>query len=326
MTNRFRPALAALCLLAAISAMAGNARGAEKIPVVASFSILADLIAQVGGERVAVSALVGANADAHEFQPTPSDVRRLAGARLVVVNGMGFEGWMDRLARNANYKGTVSVASEGVKQRLERDDGPQRDAAGGHRHGHGDKHGHGGGDGGGGQIDPHAWQNPMNAAIYVRNIAAALSALDPAGAADYQRNARRYQAELSALDDWARSRLATIAADRRVVITSHDAFGYFADHYGVRFLAPQGVSTDSQPGARAVGMLVRQIRQQRIKAVFVENMTNPALLAQLARDTGVSPGAPLYADALSAGDGPAPTYLRMMRYNVDRLMEGLKKN
>lgn len=290
-------AIATLLCLAAGATSLANA--AEPIAVVTSFSLLGDIVAQVGGDRVRVSNLVGADADAHEFQPTPADVKAISRARLVVVNGLGFEGWIERLVRNAGYKGPTVVASTGVA--------PRRIA-------------------GKSRNDPHVWQDPRNVAIYVRNIEEALVKLDPQGAAAYQANANRYRQQLDEFDDWAMAQFESVGPARRVAITSHDAFGYLGDRYGIRFLSPQGLSTASEASARDVAMLVRQIRREKIRAVFMENMSSPALIEQLARDTGVRLGAPLYSDALSTAAGPAPTYLKMMRYNVEALMKGLQQN
>lgn len=296
-------------LLALLLAGAGPASAAEPIPVVASFSLLGDIVTQVGGDRVRVSTLVGADADAHEFQPTPADVKTIAGARLVVINGLGFEGWIERLVRNAAYKGPLLVVSKDVVTRKIAGTSAKTSAGTGKP-----------------RSDPHIWQDPLNVAIEVRNIEEALVRLDPLGAPVYKANAERYRQALEEFDDWARAQFETVGPARRVAITSHDAFGYLGDHYGVRFLSPQGLSTASEASARDVAMLVRQIKRERIKAVFMENMSNPVLIEQLARDTGVKLGAPLYADALSKPSGPAPTYLKMMRYNVEALMKGLQQN
>jgi zinc/manganese transport system substrate-binding protein len=295
--NRFR----LLALITSMFVLIGTAHAADKLDVVASFSILGDVVSQVGGDRVHVSTLVGPDADAHVFQPSPNDAKAVAHANLIVVNGLGFEGWIDRLIRNANYKGRIVVASQGVTARhLPGDDKDK--------------------------TDPHAWQDPTNVAIYVRNIADGLSRLDPAGASIYQSNATHYLQALTEVDVWAGKQFAQIPPKKRIVITSHDAFGYFGAHYGIRFLAPQGISTESEASAMDVARLVRQIKLGRIRAVYMENMTNPALIEQLARETGVTLGAPLYADALSLPQGKAPTYLDMMRYNVTQLLVGLRQN
>lgn len=291
-------------LMIASLAMCSSALAAEKIPVVASFSILGDIVGVVGGERVAVSTLVGPDQDAHVFEPTPADVKAIARAQLVVINGLGFEGWMERLTGAAGYRGSLVVASAGVATR-------QRPGIGAHA---------------AARPDPHAWQDPSNAMIYTRNIVAALSKLDPAGSSQYQANGERYLRALADLDRWAQAQFAVLSDRQRSVITSHDAFEYFAAHYGLRFLAAQGVSTESDASARNIAALIRQIRQQDIKAVFFENMSNPQLLRQLSRDAGVTPGGKLYADALSAPGGPAPTYLRMMRYNIAQILASLRRS
>lgn len=282
---------------------------AEPIPVVASFSVLGDLLRVVGGDRVSVSTLVGPDQDAHAFTPKPADAKAIVQSRLLVINGLGFEPWAQKLAKSAGYKGETVVASKGVKPLLMAEEKGHKGK--GHQHD---------------EADPHAWQNPNNVVLYARNIAAALAKVDPAGAAIYQANAAAYVKELQTLDAWAKAQFAVIAADKRKVITSHDAFGYLAAQYQIRFLAPQGVSTDAEPSAREVAQLIRQIQREKIRAVFVENMSNPRLLAQLARDTGVTVGAALYSDALSAAGGPADSYLKLMRHNVTQLAAGMRAN
>ncbi len=292
--------LAALALCTA--ATAGLA--ADKLPVVASFSILGDLVRVVGGDRVTVTTLVGPDEDAHVFEPKPLDAKNILQTRLLVTNGLGFEPWAEKLAKSAGYRGQSLVASQGVKPR-------SLPAEKGQRHA---------------ETDPHAWQDPTNVVRYVRNIAAALSQADPAGAAGFQSNSEAYVKELQTLDSWAKAQFAAIPADKRKVITSHDAFGYFGAHYQVRFLGPQGVSTEAEPSAREVAQLIQQIRREKIKAVFVENMSNPKLLAQLSKDAGVTPGPTLYVDALSAPGGPADSYLKLMRHNVAQLVRGMQLN
>ena len=289
----------------ALSLLGAPAYAADKVPVTASFSILGDLVHAVGGERVAVTTLVGPNEDAHVFEPKPQDAKALLNSRLLVTNGLGFEPWASKLARSANYKGEVVVASKDVKTRQVSD---------------GKKHaGHGG-------TDPHAWQNPNNVVLYVRNIAAGLAKADPDGAAFYQANAESYVKELVALDTWAKAQFDAIPLDQRKVITSHDAFGYLAAHYGVQFLAPQGVNTEAEPSAKHVAQLIAQIKREKIRAVFVENMSSPKLVAQLSKDSGITVGANLYADALSAKGQSGPTYLEMMRHNVTHLVAGMTQN
>jgi zinc/manganese transport system substrate-binding protein len=279
------------------------------LPVVASFSILGDLAKVVGGERVRVTTLVGPDEDAHAFEPRPADAKAIAQTRLLLINGLGFELWAQKLAQSAGYKGHIVVASEGVKANALAEETTHSSQGSSHS---------------ASQIDPHAWQNPANVVLYVRNIAAGLAKADPAGAPIYQANAAAYVKELQALDAWASTQFAAIPAAKRKVITSHDAFGYFAAHYQIEFLAPQGVSSDAQPSARQVALLIRQIQREKIRAVFLENMSDPKLLIQLSKDAGVKPGAALYSDALSRPDKPGATYLQMMRHNVTQLAAGMK--
>lgn len=300
-------------LLASVTAFAllgSHAHAAEKLPVTASFSILGDLVRVVGGDRVAVTTLVGANEDAHVFEAKPSDAKTLLASKLVVLNGLGFEPWAGKLLKSSGYQGETVTAAKGVKARAMQED-KGHGAHAGHAHE---------------ETDPHAWQNSNNVALYVRNIAAGLAKVDAAGAATYQANAEAYVKELQALDAWAQAQIATIPADKRKVITSHDAFGYFAAQYGVKFLAPQGVNTEAEPSAKQVAQLIKQIQREKIRAVFVENMSNPKLIAQLSKDAGATLGASLYADALSTADQPGATYLQMMRHNVTQLVAGMKRN
>lgn len=298
--QKFIPPLAALALCAA----AATSHAADKLPVLASFSILGDLVRVVGGNRVAVTTLVGPDEDAHVFEPKPLDAKNILQTKLLVTNGLGFEPWAQKLVKSAGYKGRSVVASQGVKPRT-------LPAEKGHSHT---------------ETDPHAWQDPIHVVIYVRNIAAALSQLDPAGASSYQANSEAYIKELQTLDAWAKEQFAAIPAGKRKVITSHDAFGYFGAHYQVSFLAPQGISTESEPSAKEVAQLIKQIQREKIKAVFFENMSNPKLLAQLSKDAGVTPGPALYVDALSKPGGPADSYLKLMRHNVTQLVAGIRQN
>ncbi len=273
----------------------------EPVRVVATFSILGDLVRQVGGDRVAVSTLVGPNGDAHSFVPAPADAQAVASARLVVVNGLGFEGWIDRLIKASGTKATVIVASKGVVPIEEEEDG--------HGHGH--------------AVDPHAWQNVANTKIYIANIRDGLESVDPAGKAAYQANATAYLAKLDALDAEVRAAIAGIPEARRRIVTTHDAFGYFARAYGMRFLAPQGVSSQSEATARDVAAIVRQVRRDKIPAVFLENVSDPRLMQQIARESGAKAGGRVFSDALSEPAGPAPTYLEMMHHNVKEFAAAL---
>ncbi len=289
------------------------APAAEPVAVTASFSILGDLVSVVGGPRVKVTTLVGPDQDAHSFEPRPTDAKTLLTTQLLVTNGLGFEPWADKLAKAAGYKGDKVVATTGLKG-LTPAPAPGADKHKGHS-----GHSHG-------TIDPHAWQDPHNVVIYVRNIAAGLTRVDPAGAATYRTNADAYIKELQALDTWAQAQFAGLTPAQRKVITSHDAFGYLGARYQIQFLAPQGVNTDVEPSAKQVAQLIRQIQREKIRAVFVENMSNPRLMAQLSRDAGVTVGVALYSDALSRAGQPGATYLQLMRHNVSQIAAGMKLN
>lgn len=273
----------------------------EKLPVVASFSILGDFVREVGGERVAVTTLVGPDGDAHVYSPTPADAKTVAGAKLVVVNGLKFEGWLTRLVKSSGTKATVATATTGITPLKMADD---------HGHGHGGE-------------DPHAWQSVANAKLYVGNVRDALIAADPAGKASYEANAAAYQTKLDALEAEIKAAVARIPADRRKAITSHDAFGYFVKAYGIEFIAPQGVSTEAEASARDVGRIIRQIKAEKVPAVFLENITNPRLAEQIAKESGAKIGGRLYSDALSAADGPAGTYIAMMKHNISQIEKAL---
>lgn len=273
---------------------------AAPLEVVASFSILGDLVRQVGGERVQVSPLVGPGEDAHGYQARPSDARKVKAAGLVVANGLGFDPWLERLARSAGYQGPLVVASQDALS-LEMPGPPGHNHAG---------------------LDPHAWQDVGQARRYAATLAAALAQADPAGAAYYRQRAAAYDAELAALDQEIRQAVAALPPERRLVVTNHDAFGYFARAYGIRFLAPVGLSSNAEPTAGGVANLIRQIRQVRAPAIFMENISDPRLLERIQRETGARAGGVLHSDAL-APSPPAHTYVGMMRENLRVLMAAL---
>lgn len=284
-----------------------HAQTVAPIKAVASFSILGDLVRQVGGDRVAVAVLVGPGSDAHVFQPTPSQARLVGQAQIVFSNGLGFEGWMSRLLGTASYKGRHVVASRGI-QAIHTEEAGENPHAG-HQHE---------------KTDPHAWQSVPNAMVYVGNIVKGLCEADAAGCDSYRRNAVAYNAQLKALDTDIRATWAVIPATQRKVITSHDAFGYYAHAYGVKFLAPQGINTDSEASAKGVAQLVRQIKQEQIKALFVESISDPRLIAQIGRETGVKPAGELFSDSLSDAQGPAASYVAMMRANTTALTQAIQ--
>ena len=282
------------------------ARAQDKLPVVASFSILGDFVKQVGGDRVSVTTLVGANGDAHVYSPTPADAKAMAAAKLIVVNGLKFEGWMTRLIKSSGAKATIATATTGIAP-LKGDD--DHDAKKGHGHDH--------------DVDPHAWQSVANAKVYVANIRDALVKADPAGKDAYETNATRYLAQLDVVEGEIRAAVARIPADRRKAITSHDAFGYFVKAYGIAFIAPQGVSTEAEASAKDVARIIRQVKAEKVPAVFLENVTNPRLVEQIARESGAKIGGRIYSDALSDAAGPAGTYIAMMKHNISEIEKAL---
>ncbi|RJG12767.1 metal ABC transporter substrate-binding protein [Pseudomonas cavernicola] len=270
---------------------------AEKLKVVTSFSILADMTAHIGGEHIQLSNMVGADADAHTYEPTPDDAKALLKADVVIENGLGFEPWLDRLIASTASKAKLVVASRGVLPRAL--------------------------DQGGQSIpDPHAWNNLANAELYVNNIAKALSSADPAHAQDYSQNSQAYLQKIYPLLALAKQQLGNLPAGSRNIVTSHDAFGYLGQAYGIRFIAPQGLSTESEPSAAEVAGLIRQVRQQHIKAVFVENIKDSRLLEQIAQESGAQIGGTLYSDAL-ATSGPASSFIGLFEHNLKTLHQAL---
>ena len=280
---------------------------AAPMPVVASFSILGDITQQIGGERVAVQILVGADQDAHVHQLNSGDIRKIRAAKLVLVNGLGFE--KAELARAVKQsKVPMAVASQGIKPMAAADD---------HDHGHGGhNHDHG-------TDDPHVWNDPVLMQTYAQNVANALIKADPAGKSHYQQRLKNYQAELSRLNTWAAQSFNAIPATQRKVLTGHDAFGYLGKRYHIQFIAPQGVNTAAEPSARQVAAIIRQIKQQGIKAVFSENIKDSRMVERIAKETGVKVQGKLYSDALSKA-APANTYVGMFRHNVTALSNAMK--
>jgi zinc/manganese transport system substrate-binding protein len=280
------------------SAWQAKAQAPDKLPVVATFSVLADFARNVGGDRIEVVALVGPDGDTHVYQPKPADAKELGAARLIVVNGLGLEGWIDRLIKASGAEAPVIVATKGINPQKMREEG---------RVG----------------LDPHAWQSIADAKIYVANIRDGLIAADPEGAAAYRANADNYLGKLDALEAEVKREIAKIPPGRRQIITTHDAFGYFGTAYGFRFIAPEGVSTETEASARDVAKIIRQIKAQKIPAVFLENVTDPRLARSIAAESGATVGGTLYSDALSPPDGPASTYIDMMRNNIRELSAAL---
>lgn len=278
--------------------LTASAQAADKVKAVASFSILGDMVKQVGGDRVEVTTLVGPDGDAHVYEPTPADAKNLAAANILFVNGLGFEGWMDRLEKSSGFNGKTVVASTGVTSRQMVEDDKKI-------------------------TDPHAWQSLENGKLYVANIRDGLIAADPEGKAEYEANAAKYLDALTQEDEAVKAAMANLPPERRKIITTHDAFGYFGAAYGLEVIAPEGVSTESEASAKDVAKIIRQIRAQHIPAVFVENITDRRLLDQIANETGSKIGGTLYTDALSPPEGPAPTYLDMFHHNLEELTQAL---
>jgi zinc/manganese transport system substrate-binding protein len=296
-----RHALSALLACVACALGVSAPADARPLNVVASFSILADVVKQVGGEHVTVTALVGPNGDPHVFEPSPNDAKLLKEADLVFISGEGLEGWFARLATASGYEGTPVVASQGIRE-LTMDEGGET------------------------IIDPHVWNSPANVEVWVRNIENALSSAEPGAASEFKANAVRYTEVLKDLDAYARAEIEAVPKDRRKVLTSHDAFGYFARDYGVTFLSPEGLSTETEPSAAAVGRIIDQIKREHVTTYFFENSTDSRLVRQIARATGAKPGGELYVESLSGPEGPASTYARLFRHNVDLMAKAMAEH
>jgi zinc/manganese transport system substrate-binding protein len=296
MTRRLLLALG--LILAALLAVPQGASADDKMKVAASFSILGDMVKQVGGDRVDVVTFVGPNGDAHVYEPTPADAKALSESKILFINGLGLEGWMTRLENSSGFKGKVVTASTGVNPRKMVEDEKTI-------------------------TDPHAWQSLANGKIYAANIRDALVAADPAGKATYEANAKKFIDGMTAMEANVKAAVAKMPPERRKIITTHDAFGYFGSAYGMEFIAPEGVSTESEASAQDVAKIITQIKKEHIPAVFLENVTDSRLLDQIASETGAKIGGTLYSDALSAPDGPAGNYLDMFRNNIDTLSTAL---
>ncbi|UYO92824.1 metal ABC transporter solute-binding protein, Zn/Mn family [Pollutimonas sp. M17] len=335
---------ASMAGLAALALLVWPQANAHELHVVSTFSIISDFARNVGGERITLTTLVGPSGDAHSYEPKPTDAVAIGQADVVLANGLHFEGFLDRLVRASGSTAPVITLTQGVE--LLRNTEEENDGHGEHGHDHGhdhDDHEHGPQDHAEepasshdhghekkhahhhhhhhGEYDPHAWQSVRNAQIYVNNIAEAFCAADAAGCPSYRANARTYDEKLRALDAELEVTVAQIPAAQRTIITSHDAFGYLGRAYGLQFLAPQGVSTESEASAAGVASLIQQIKDQKASAIFLENVSNPRLIQQIANEMGMKIGGKLYSDALSAADAPASTYIDMMRHNVSTIRD-----
>ena len=288
--RRIQPLLICLALIAG----AGSARAQDRLDVVASFSILGDFVRNVGGDRVSVTTLVGPDGDVHVYTPAPADAKKIADAKLLIINGLGLEGWLPRLLQASGSKAPIISATKGIA--------PLKS---------------------GSDADPHAWQSVANAKIYVSDISEALVAADPADAGVFRANAQAYLAKLDALDREVRDAVAQIPQRRRKVISTHDAFGYFAAAYGIEFVAPLGVSTEAEASARDIAGIITQIKASKIPAVFLENISDPRLIRRISAETGARVGGTLYSDSLTGEKGEAPTYIDMVRHNIKALTSAL---
>ncbi len=287
-----------LCL-AMLLILAPTSAYAARLKVVATFSVLGDIVSNVGGDNIELTTLVGPNADAHSYEPTPDAVKAIGNADLVIVNGLGFEGWMGRLIASSGYSGPVIVAAKevtslNVGEKLE--------------------------------MDPHAWQSVTNVINYTGAIRDALNDADRGHSAKYKENAETYIRKLNELESWIQEQVASVPEGQRAVITTHDAFRYFGRYYGVRFLAPAGITNESSPSAADMAHIESLMRAQKIRAIFFENVSDDKIIKQLQQDSGAYIGGTLYSDALSPPTGPAPTYISMMKHNVAALVEGMKQN
>ena len=317
-----------LMAIALLAMMLGPVRAESRLDVVATFSILGDMVKQVGGDRVKVTSLVGPDGDTHVYRPTPKAAKAIAQTKVLFVNGLEFEGWIERLVESSGFKGRMVTATVGIEALKMEEEGHHDDHD---KHGKKDHHDdhdkHGKKDGhehhNHGEYDPHAWHSLANARIYVRNIVDGLAAADPQGAKAYRANAERYIKEIKSLESEMEKAMKTVSADGRKVVTPHDAFGYLGSTYGIKFLAPVGISTEAEASAGDVAKLIRQIKKEKISAIFVENITDRRLLDQIVRETGARIGGTLYSDALSKANGPAGTYLDLMRHNIRTLVKAL---
>lgn len=291
--KRLPVALAVAALLSSPLAMA------KTVTAVASFSILGDIVHQVGGDHVKVNSLVGPDGDPHSFEPSPQDSKEINASDVVFVSGLGLEGWIDRLVSASGYKGKVVTASEGVKSSQMVDDGKEI-------------------------TDPHAWNSMANGVIYATNVMNALIAADPEDADYFRKRGGAYIEQLKKLDEWAKSEFANVSQEKRKVLTSHDAFGYFGREYHVTFIAPVGFSTEAEASASGVASLIKQIKEEKVKTYFIENQTDPRLVKQIAAATGAQAGGELYPEALSGPKGPATTYEKAFKHNVETIVASMK--
>ena len=303
-----------LASMALILGVSSNVAASEKVDVVASFSILGDLISEVGGDHIKLTTLVKANGDAHVYNPTPQDAQAVKHAQLLVVNGLSFEGWMPRLLESSQFKGKKVTASDGINvlqigehEEEQEENADEKEEVGHHHEG----------------PDPHAWNSITNVKIYVNNIQSGLSQVDPDNSQEYKQNADTYIVKLNTLENKLRKKMEMVPLTQRKVITPHDAFGYLAHDFDLEFMAPQGISTESEASASDVAAIIKQIRRDNINAVFIENIADNRMVEQIVRETNTKVGGKLYSDALSGSNEPASTYLKMIEHNVTTIADAL---
>ena len=287
-------------IIATVVSWAGIAAAAP-IKTIASITIIADMVHEVGGDLVEVQSVVGPDGDAHEYEPKPQDSKDLSAAKVVFVNGLGLDTWIQKITEASGFKGPIITTTKGIKPRHMDEDGKEI-------------------------VDPHAWQDLSNGQIYVTNIAEGLCAADAADCEKFRSYAMAYNTKLAELDKEVKAKFAALPASAKQVVTTHDAFGYFSDAYGVHFLAPEGFSTEAEPSADAIAKIIRQIKADKIKALFLENMSDPRVIEAIAAETNVRPGPPLYADALSKPDEGSDTYIKMFQHNTETLIKAMAGN
>ncbi|MEI8321024.1 MAG: metal ABC transporter substrate-binding protein [Alphaproteobacteria bacterium] len=283
-----------LCFLFLVS---GVAFSKEPLRIVSTFSILADLVKEIGGDRVHVDCIVGPDSDPHIYEPRPSDIIKISNAQIIFINGLGFEGWLERLMSAAESDGKLVVATDHIYPRLVFEGTVVQ--------------------------DPHAWHSVANTKIYITNIRDKLIEIDPSSEKYYERRFQIFYKKLTDLDKKIREKIDKIPPERRKIITAHDAFGYFGNAYGVQFMAPQGISTESEARVHQVIFLIKQIKALKVKTIFIENISDPKLIEQIGKEAGAKIGGTLYSDALSGPEGPASSYIKMMEYNIDLLLKAM---
>ncbi len=294
------PRLLRTALISSLMVFTAGAASAKTLNVVTSFSILADVVENVGGDHVDVTNLVGPNGDPHDYEPAPQDAIALHKADVTFLSGEGLEGWFARITKAANGAKAPVVVSKGIKTHEFDEDGKK-------------------------VTDPHVWNSVGNVMIWVDNIEKALVKADPQDAAYFQKNAHDYKLILQTLDDSIRKQIAQTPKSARKILTSHDAFGYYGQAYGVQFLAPLGVSTESEASAKDVADLISQIKAEHVHIYFLENSNDSRLVQQIAKATGAKPGGELYPESLSEKNGPAATYVELMKYNTALMVQAMKE-